>query len=333
VLKHTVVSTKGSRAWQGIPGIEREPDGRLWVVFFSGGPQEPHEDNCILITTSTDDGDSWSDPRVIIERPGARRCFDPALWHDPQGRLWLFYNEAHLGEGEHSLWTITAAGSPRSDAAWSVPRRIEVDAPYAFRLNKPTVLRDGRWLLPVTWARTRPGRWFAQDQLQGVAISDDVGVTWRLRGAVESPAWALENMLVERNDGSVWMLIRTGAGVIWQSHSTDGGETWSPGQPTNIANPGSRFFVRSLNSGQLLLINTPRPNERTSLYAYLSADEGRSFGGGALLDEREKVSYPDAVEAPGGIIHMVHDCDRHGTGEIMYRSFPVSDIPAPERPS
>ena len=116
MLKRTVVSTKGTRLWQGIPGIERAANGRLWVVFFSGGFQEPHEDNCILITSSTDDGDSWAEPRVIIERPGARRAFDPCLWHDPAGRLWLIYNEAHLGEGEHSLWAITTADSGSAPA-------------------------------------------------------------------------------------------------------------------------------------------------------------------------------------------------------------------------
>ena len=55
---------------------------------------------------------------------------------------------------------------------------------------------------------------------------------------------AEENKVVERADGVLVMYIRTGAGVIWQSLSEDRGRTQSPGEPTKIANPGSRFSIR-----------------------------------------------------------------------------------------
>jgi len=29
-----------TRQWQGIPGIERAPNGRLWAVWYSGGEGE-----------------------------------------------------------------------------------------------------------------------------------------------------------------------------------------------------------------------------------------------------------------------------------------------------
>lgn len=330
-MRTEIVSTRQDRQWQGIPAIERAPNGRLWCAFFSGGPKEPDPANRLLLTTSGDDGATWSGPDPIIDPPGMTRAFDPALWHDPDGRLWMFYNLANLETRTFDLWAMTTDEPDVEGPRWDAPRRIGIDAPFAFRLNKPTVLTSGEWLLPVTWARTKPDGWFAGDgQVQGVAISADAGLTWALHGAVEAPHWALENMIVERADGSLWMLMRTGAGVLWQSVSNDRGRTWGPGAATDIVNPGVRFFIRRLESGPLLLINTPNPKRRQGLYAYVSApDDDTVFGPGLLLDDRDNVSYPDAIETPGGVIYAVHDHERHGAAEIVLDVFPVADIPAP----
>jgi hypothetical protein len=32
-----------TRLFQGIPGLERAPNGRLWAVWYAGGPDEPTE--------------------------------------------------------------------------------------------------------------------------------------------------------------------------------------------------------------------------------------------------------------------------------------------------
>lgn len=328
MLRQTVISTKDARQWQGIPAIERAANGRLWCSFFSGGPREPDPDNFILLTTSKDDGATWATPVKIVNPPGQTRVYDPALWHDPSGRLWLFYNQTNLDEKGFSVWAMTATDSGAAKPVWNKPARLPLPVPFAFRLNKPTVLSCGDWLLPVTWARSAPDDWFAGDQqLQGVAISTDAGATWSFHGSVETPPWALENMMVELRDGAVWMLIRTNSGVVWQSCSSDGGRTWCEASPTDIMNPGVRFFIRRLASGRLLLINTPDPRQRKALYAYLSEDEGETWSRPGLeLDSRDNVSYPDAVQAPDGSIYSVHDCDRQGPGEIVLSVFSEEDI-------
>lgn len=327
-MRRHIISTKEAWQWQGIPAIERATNGRLWCASFSGGPKEPDPDNVILLATSEDDGVSWSAPRVIIDPLGSTRAYDPALWHDPTGRLWLFYNQADLATRDFTAWAITTDQSHLADPQWSPPRKIEIDAAFAFRLNKPTVLKSGRWLLPVTWSRNAPTGWFAKDQqLQGVAVSDDSGQTWTLHGSVEAPSWALENMIVERRDGRLWMLIRTGSGVLWESFSTDGGRTWSSGSPTKIVNPGVRFFIRRLASGRLLLINTFDPKRRRGLRAYASDLQMETvFSASIELDSRDKVSYPDAIQAPDGSICAVHDYDRQGVGEILLDVFSEDEI-------
>jgi len=325
----SIVWTKGPRQWQGIPGIECAANGRLWCTFYSGGPKEPDPGNLILLTTSGDDGETWSEPVVMADPPGATRAYDPCLWHDPEGRLWLIYNHADLEKREYSVWARVAENAGTVDTVWGAPRELVLDASFVVRLNKPLALESGDWVMPVTWERAAPGAsWFAGGaELQGVAISRDRGVSWTLRGAVEAPRWALENMIVELLDGRLWMLIRSGGGTIWQSFSEDGGVTWSAGSPTAIVNPGSRFFVRRLMSGRLLLINSPRPDARRGLIASLSdPDDEMTFVGRLALDDREPVSYPDAVQDSDGRIFAVHDWDRGGAGEIRLSVFSEDEI-------
>ena len=329
-MRQTVIATKQDRQWQGIPAIERAANGRLWAAFFSGGPKEPDPTNFVLLSTSEDDGVTWSEPMNTVDLPGDTRVYDPSLWHDPNGRLWLFYNHACLDPKDFSIWAMTTDNSDSATPTWSAPRKIEVGVPFAFRLNKPTVLTNGDWLLPVTWADAAPDDWFAMTgQLQGVAISSDQGGTWSFHGAVDAPRWALENMFLERADGRVWMLIRTGAGVLWESFSADGGRTWTEAQPTTIVNPGVRFFIGRLASGRILLINTPDPKRRQTMLAYVADDEEgiASATSGLLLDGRNSVSYPDAVQGPDGTIYAVHDYDRAGHGEIVLSVFEEADIP------
>jgi hypothetical protein len=61
-----------TRIFQGIPGIERAKNGRLWALWYAGGPDEPGEGpgNYVVLVTSADDGRSWSAPKLVVDPPG-----------------------------------------------------------------------------------------------------------------------------------------------------------------------------------------------------------------------------------------------------------------------
>lgn len=316
------------RTWQGIPGIERSAKGRLFVAWYSGGTKEPAPENFVVLKYSDDNGSTFTKPEVVAGPTNGARAFDPTLWIDPEGRLWYIFNRGNRDAAHHAVY---ARICEQPDAA--VPRFGEEfqlqmgDVPYAFRMNKPVVLRSGEWVLPVTHAAKPSHEWFAQaEQVQGVAISTDQGRSWKLYGSLRAPHWALENMVVELRDRRLWMLIRTGGGVLWESFSSDRGRTWTEAKATTIANPGSRFFLRRLKSGSLLLVNHYRFQGRSHLTAQLSRDEGKSWNDGLLLDERSGVSYPDAVEAKDGTISVIYDRDRKDAGEILLAQFREANV-------
>jgi len=318
-----------NRTWQGIPGLECTPNGRVFVSWFTGGPKEPSPENTVLLCYSDDGGQTFNTPRVMAEPENGTRCFDPTVWIDPNGRLWYIFNRGNRETAQHDVWARICDEPDAEVPEFGAEFRIDLDCPYAFRMNKPTVLLTGEWLLPVTHATEPISTWFAgAKQLQGVGVSTDEGRTWSLHGAVEAPNWALECMITELTDGRLWLLTRAGGGYLWESHSTDKGRTWTPGRASRIASPGSRFFIRRLRSGNLLLVNHYRFKGRSHLTAQLSTDDGATWNEGLLLDERSGVSYPDGVEDKDGLIRITYDRDRSGAGEILLATFREEDVVA-----
>ena len=161
--------------------------------------------------------------------------------------------------------------------------------------------------------------------------SKDQGKTFELIGMARLKEAACdEHMIVEKKDGTLWMLIRTRYG-IGESVSTDGGKTWSAGKKYFVEHPTARFFIRRLKSGNLLLVKHGPIDKRTGrshLTAFVSKDDGKSWTGGLLLDERKWVSYPDGVEAEDGTIYLVYDFSRTGDMEISVATFTEADAAA-----
>jgi len=326
------------RTWQGIPGIEHTTKGRVFACWFTGGPGEPSPDNTVVLCHSDDGGKTFTPPDAIaLPLSDDTRCFDPCLWIDPKGRLWYLFNR---GDKDGAIKDVHARICEAPDATplvFGAEFRVGFDeALFAFRLNKPTALSTGEWMMPVTYAREplhvwRSDRklWSREATVQGVGISKDEGKTWKLHGAVSAPPFALEGIVTELKDGRLWLLNRSNpVGFLWQSYSSDKGRTWSQGAASTIPGPGARFFIRRLTSGNLLLVNHYKFKGRSHLTARLSTDDGATWNEGLLLDERGGVSYPDGVQDRDGLIWITYDRDRQGLGEILLAKFREEDVVA-----
>lgn len=325
------------REFQGIPGIEVTPGGRLWATWYSGGLGEG-PDNYVVLVTSADQGETWTEPVAVVDPPGNVRAYDSAVWRDPLGRLWLFWSQCHsekignIFDGRSGVWGSYAEDSEAERSAWSDPVRVA----NGVMMNKPMVLSNGEWAYPTAVWNDLGGKEvlpeLRDERYSNITVSADQGRTYHRRGGADVPDRGFdEHHLVELNDGRIWCLVRTKNG-IGQSFSEDGGKTWSPGEDSGLKGPGSRFFIRRLQSGKLLLVNhqvdPEKPNKRQKLTASLSDDDGRSWHGELMLDEREGVSYPDGVQDRDGAIWIIYDHSRYGEGDILFARFNEDDIEA-----
>jgi predicted neuraminidase len=299
----------------------------------------------VVLATSSDDGRNWSEPKLVIDPPGNVTAGNSALWHDASGRLWLFWTQSYLGnDGRHGVWAIISEDPDDENPTWSHPLRLA----DGMALNKATVLSNGDWVLPIAVSLTSCVLPNLNDTFglrltpsvveslchdlggrKGTSVyrSVDHGRTWEWFGQAVIPDVCCEHMIVERRDRSLWMPARTFYG-IGQSVSTDGGKTWGQSGPSGIRHPVTRFFLRRLKSGRLLLVrhNPPEQLTRSHLTAYLSNDDGGSWSGALLLDGRNSVAYPDGVEAANGTIYVIYDRGRNTDREILMATFTEDDV-------
>lgn len=307
---------------QGVPGIERTAQGRLWVVY---GRDVESPRNYQVVKYSDSDGRRWSDVKLMIMPQREVRAMSATIWIDPQGRLWVFWGQSFgQQDGRYGIWAIKTDEPDADNPTWSAPRRLG----DGIMLNKPTVLSDGDWLLTSSV-------WKADNSIK-VYASTDQGETFGLRGTAHIADPEIrgpdEPMIVERKDGSLWMMVRCRGLAETVSH--DNGKTWSPVERLeSIRHPTARFFLRRLQSGALLLVKHGPLDERTrreKLMAFVSDDDGQSWQGGLMIDEREDVTYPDGVQSSDGTIHIIYDYKRTPDGVVLMAVFTEDDVRAGE---
>lgn len=304
------------------------------VAWYSGGPVEGSKENYCLLAVSNDQGKSWSSPKLVVKGKEGVRTGEPVPWLDPKGRLWLFWNELHPDSARRGTWAIRCDAPNSPVMKWSEPRFIG----GGIVLGKPLVTRKGEWLAPLDVRNDSPLAKQTGMNRGGVMVSMDEGRTWQWRGG-----WTVsegehdfdEHCIVEREDGSLWAVIRVKKGLL-QSVSGDGGKTWSEPAPF-LTGTRSRAHLRRLASGRLLLIYHDGPPHqgkdrvsynREMLTAFLSDDQGRTWPWKLMLDARHPVSYPDATECPDGRIFVTYDYGRYipGCKEVLIASLTEAEI-------
>ena len=311
-----------NRKFTGIPSMAITNKGKIWATWYAGITDNEDKNNYVVLSSSSDNGKTWIEKLIIDpDGDGETRAFDPELWIDPTGKLWFFWAQAYGHEGTVAgVWAMTSINSDADSPKWSAPKRLT----NGIMMCKPTVLSNGDWVLPVS-------TWWLTDDSAKLIVSKDNGMTWHERGAVNVPKEsrsADEHMIIERKDGTLWMLVRTDYG-IGESISKDMGKSWSELKPSNIQHPTARFFIRRLKSENILLVKhgpIDIKTERSHLMAFISKDDGKSWSRGLLIDQRKDVSYPDGQETEDGIIHIVYDYNRKTNQNVFITCFTENDI-------
>jgi len=330
------------RNYNMVIGADQTPGGRIWAAWVSGddGPN-----GYFVIASSDDNGLTWSKPRMVIDPSNhksglTRRILVGNFWTDPKGRLWRFFDQSmDYFDGRSGDWYIRCYNPDAKYPKWTVPKRIW----HGCTLQKPTILSSGEWLLPISlWKKDfnylnkyllESEKLFPEldkDRKAWVFSSTDEGKTWKKQGNTEFPNFNFdEHIIVELNDGRLWMTARTKKG-IYETYSSDKGKTWSKPIPSNIINTNSRHFMRKLSSGSILLVkNGPIDKNvgRYQLMAFISTDDGKTWKGGLELESIDRnCSYPDGFESKNGQIFIIYDHERSKAKEILMARFTEKDI-------
>lgn len=288
---------------------------------------------------SRDAGRTWSGRITIQENIGADNVKHPNLLRLPSGEVLFFFTLWDMAAQARSVWMRRSSDDCES---WTPPRQITPPGGnYILDAGRVLLHSSGRVVLPIYWA---PELWTEKDHLEAFCYySNDQGESWHWsRNRMRLPGrGAMEPAIVERKDGSLFVVLRSNLGELYQAESADCGETWSEPGASGITAPQSESCLKRIRStGDLLLLwNHTLPyaltrksssvthHPRNPLTAALSRDEGRSWENIRNIENRVGYSsaYPNVLFHKDEALITYYHCSEatHGVASLELKIFKV----------
>ncbi len=292
------------------PQIARLGNGDLlttWCAHVKGS-QLDH----IYGALSSDGGKTWSEARLLIQ-DAVKADGDPNIVVDGNRTLVISTRAAADNKIDKS-WLIMIA-SDDFGKTWSAPTEIVVPRQYMCGKQANGIkLRDGTLMMGISWDKWPEMGLYARtegemDLTTGVLVSKD-GAHWTLHGAIHtyvekimpgSTNGLCEPSIVELDNGSVLMLLRSGASHHYESRSDDSGLTWSKPVPSTLPgdNTPSALWRLDESPKEIVVVWNNSPLTRFPLSTALSADGGKTWSRPRHIAGKEhlQVSYPGVTQA------------------------------------
>ena len=280
----------------------------------------------VSVHRSKDKGKTWTSKKILDDK--FINGYEGAIVRTPEGTIvFAFHNTNEMsygkdgkgkwGEGNIEDWVLPVyvIRSPDDGRTWSEPIFIQKSWNGAvrsmIRLKSGRILLVGQSVIP--WSHTTL-----------TYASDNGGQTWKASNELtigekvsHDHDGAMEATIMQRNDDSVYMLIRTTTGVLHESVSTDDGTTWSEPQPTTVKNSHSCASMARLADGRAILIWNATPigkdifGSREELSVAFSDDDAKTWSEPVIVAARyvkegdpwtiNQVSYPLFFEIEPGV--------------------------------
>lgn len=320
------------------------PNGDLLTCWFQGSGERTANDVVVNGARLKKGDTKWSKPFLMADTPGHPDC-NPMMFLNSKGKLFLIWIVVQANRWETSILKVKTTkdyygeGAPnwqwqdiilmkpgeefpecvekqfkentKDDLAWA-----EYAYPYEELLIEaakdpkkretgwmtrcaPTFLENGKILLPLYTDGFNFGL---------IAISEDDGETWKCSLPIVGRGLNQPSLIV-RNDGTIDAYLRDDGdapGKIMMSHSKDEGYSWSFAKKSDIPNPGASIEIIELKSGNWILIYNDNNDDRLSIAAALSDDEGRTWKWKKNLAKIEggQLSYPSVIQGKDETIHI-----------------------------
>ena len=310
-----------TRRWHGMSYVAKTDGGRIWISYGTGGFLEPDNLNYAVLQYSDDDGKTWSEDFLIIER------------EEPEAHLYppvLFYNNGSLScfFGGY-LMVLDNPDCENPSENLHLPKNFYYTG--FSPSHAPTKIDDHYYILTVESSVPTDIRIVAS--ANGL-VWEDIAKAYSAGGTAKK--WN-EGQIAVLSDGKYMMLGRIDGGTgVERTYSDDEGYTWS-GCETDLDSPYVGPFTKlcmiNTADGGLLIINNDSTERREKMTCWLSYDDGQTWPYKFVLDDREwgesywGFSYPDAIVDKDGNIYITWD-QRTPFGEINLAKISIDDIKA-----
>ncbi len=328
--------------------VRKFEDGSLFMLWTGGGSGEPIPANMVFYSKSFDNGETWTEPKILFSHP-VKGMFAPAAY--VEGNSMYLFPDSYFYRFHHDLQTYMSF-SHDSGETFSSPNSL----PGGFNSFHVKCTRNynGKWMFPCSWIEKDTDLWandfyakivpslkkcivagkeydltdvrydIGYTEYCGVLVSEDKGKSWRLNGRIGRKGQSfVEPTMIDLSDGTLVMLLRTGVNYIYESRSTDGGETWSEPEQTNIPSAISKAVLLKDSRGRIYLMFNPKQmRHRSPLSLWISDDDMKTWGKkyDLVTDDENWVCYPDGfIDEERGKLCFAWDDRSH----IYYSEFPL----------
>ncbi len=249
-------------------------DGSLllgWTEFYAGSGAD-HGPARISGKLSKDGGHTWGDKYTLVENDGGCNVMEVNFLRLRDDRIALFYCQKNSESNDCRVMMRTSSDEGKT---FVEPKQMSEAGKYTGLTNGRSIrLKSGRILLEA---------WEKGDSY--CYLSDDDGQTWRESQRIKPEKGSWEPACIELNDGRVLLLTRTGMGGQFQSFSSDGGETWTKPELSQLVGTAAPVSIsRVPRTGHLLAIwnnnlgkVAAHNRNRNPLTAAISRDEGKTW--------------------------------------------------------
>jgi hypothetical protein len=315
------------------PCMSRLDDGRLLLVWTTGGDA--------VLGAFSKTGRTWSTPVSLIST-STGHDFDPSIVVSGK-RILVTSTNTNVDKGIGTSIT-TCVRSDDNGQTWTPRHDIPMNHRYTCgKCHQGIRLKSGVLLMGYSWdMRCEKGEAVQTEGvmqlLAGVMISTDNGLTWKnggdtaakyehmSEGAIQGTD---EPAIVELDDGSVYMLMRTGRDHLYRAHSTDEGRTWRDIGPSPLLGHNAPAALCKFRVGgrRGILCVWDQAVTRYPLCAAASFDGGKTWTKprdiAGPTDQRQ-ASYPTCEQAADGALVAVWQQDTPGGWDVRCARFTLA---------
>ena len=252
------------------PSLIRTRAGALMMVIERLNSSNSGD---LLITSSADEGATWSVPRAIVAATNSER--HPALVELPTGGFALFYL---YNEGNKGGYRIHRSTSP-DGTTWTARGRIGLGWNTGGEIN-PAVIVEPDGSLTMTYHRLSGAAYIAR--------STDGGATWDTRKtAITTTAASLPRIAKRASDGVYLVTYQSNGGDgkmdLFAETSTDPYNWTAPATPIAQADDNHDSAPIVMPSGSFFLPYIVAQGTGNYNVVYRTSTDGRSWSASTAL--------------------------------------------------